>query len=49
MSKSTGIILLALYLLLAGLLLITNVRVEFANFIQGALAIGAAIFLVLGK
>lgn len=49
MTKSLGTILLALYLVLVGLLLITNVRFEFANFLQGGLAIGAAVCLFLGK
>ncbi len=49
MSKTIGVILLAIYLIVVGLLAITNVRFEFQHVITGCLAIGAAVCLLLGK
>jgi len=44
-----GIILLAIFLLLYGLCTITNVQFEMQNFLLGASALAAAIFLALGR
>jgi hypothetical protein len=49
MSRSWGIILLALFLIIFGVLAITNIQVQFAEFIEGGLAIASAICLLLGK
>jgi hypothetical protein len=48
-GKSWGIILLALWLLLYGLLAVTNFRFEAEHLVMGLLAIAAAIALFLGK
>jgi len=48
-TKSWGIILLSLWLILYGVLEITNIEVQFANFILGTLAIAAAVGLLFGK
>lgn len=48
-QRSIGIILLCLYLMVVGLLLITNIKFQFDTAIEGVLAIGAAIFLALGR
>jgi hypothetical protein len=49
MTKSFGVILLAIYLILTGILAITNVTIAFAGVVLGVLAIGAGICLLLGK
>lgn len=49
MSRSIGTILLCVYLLVVGLLLITNIRFQFQEAVQGFLAVGAAVFLLLSK
>lgn len=49
MPRTIGLILLVCYLIIVGILLITNIRFEAMNLIQGCLAIGAGIFLALGK
>lgn len=49
MTKSLGVILLAIFLLVFGLLAITNIRFELQNVITGCLAIGAAVCLLIGK
>lgn len=47
--KSWWAILLALYLCVVGVLLLTNVTIVAAQIVQGVLAITAAICLLLGK
>jgi hypothetical protein len=49
MTRNIGIILLALYLLIVGVLALTNIQIVAVNIVQGVLAIGAAICLVIGK
>jgi len=49
MAKSIGMILLCLYLILVGILAVTNITVAFAGVIVGCLAIAAGVFLLLGK
>ena len=49
MTKSWGIILLAIWLLIFGLTTLTNFRVVYTDIVQGFLAIGAGICLLLGK
>lgn len=49
MGKSWGVILLALFLLIWGLTALTNFRVVYTDVIQGLLAIGSGICLLLGK
>ena len=49
MTKSWGIILLSLWLILYGVLAVTNIEVQFANLIMGVLSIAAAIALLFGK
>lgn len=49
MTKSIGLILLCLYLFVVGIMLLTNLQIVAANIVQGVLAIGAAVFLALGK
>jgi len=49
MTKSIGMILLCIYLIVTGLLSLTNLMIELANIILGCLAIGSGILLLLGK
>lgn len=49
MTRSIGVILLVIFLIVYGLLAITNIRFELQNFLVGTLAIGAGIFLAIGK
>lgn len=49
MTRSIGMIFLCVFLLLTGLLLVTNIKFELQNFALGTSAIAAAIFLALGK
>lgn len=48
-NRSIGVILLALFLLVFGILAVTNITFAFAPVVEGLLAIGAAIFLFLGR
>lgn len=47
--RSIGMILLIIWLLLWGLLAVTNFQFEFQEVVMGFLAIGAAIFLAIGR
>ncbi len=49
MSRSIGMILLCIFLAVYGLLAVTNITFAFQTAVLGFLAIGAAIFLALGK
>lgn len=49
MTRSIGVILLCVFLIVFGLLRITNLQLAFEPLIVGALAIGAGIFLAIGK
>lgn len=49
MSQSWGIILLALYLIVVAIGILTNVQIVAVTIIQGCLAIGSAICLLLKK
>lgn len=49
MSRKLWVIVLAIWLLLYGLLAITNFRFEAQNLIMGILAIAAAVLLVLDR
>ena len=49
MSKSFGVILLAIWLILTGILQLTNITFVAAAIILGCLAIGAGVCLLLGK
>jgi hypothetical protein len=47
--KTWWAILLALYLVIVGILTLTNVTIVAASIVQGVLAIAAAVCLLLGK
>lgn len=49
MTRSFGIILLAIFLLFYAFLALTNLEVVFSKVIQGVLAAAAAICLLWGK
>lgn len=49
MNRKLWVIALAVWLLLYGLLAITNFRFEFQGFVMGVLAIAAAILLILDR
>jgi len=49
MRRSIGAILLIIWLLLTGVLQITNFQIEHANFVMGVLVIAAAVFLAVDK
>lgn len=49
MTRSIGVILLVIFLVLWGLLAISNFSFQFSGFVLGALAIGAGILIALGK
>jgi len=49
MNRKIWMVLLALFLLVTGLLAITNIRFELQHVLVGVLAIGAAVFLFLDK
>jgi hypothetical protein len=49
MSRSWGVILLSIYLILVGILALTNVTIAFAGAVLGVLAIAAGLCLLLGK
>lgn len=49
MSRKIWVIVLAIWLLLYGLLAITNFRFELQGFVMGVLAIVAAVFLFLDR
>jgi hypothetical protein len=49
MSRKLWVIALAIWLLLYGLLAITNFRFEMQNFVMGILAIIAAVLLALDR
>lgn len=49
MTKSIGLILLCIFLIVHGLLLITNIQFQLSGFVLGVSAIAAAIFLAIGK
>jgi hypothetical protein len=49
MSRSFGVICLAVFLILFGLLTVTNIQVYAANGIKGVLAIAAGVLLLVGK
>lgn len=48
-NKSIGMILLCLWLLLWGILSVTNITFVFSGVVLGFLAIAAAVFLALGR
>lgn len=48
-DRTIGVILLVLFLLVFGLLHISNFHFDLENFVLGALAIGASVFLLIGK
>lgn len=48
-QRTIGVIRLCLFLLVVGILAITNIKFQFDTVIEGLLAIGAAIFLALGR
>lgn len=48
-GRKLWVIVLAIWLLLTGLLMITNFRFEAQNLIMGILAIAAAVLLVLDR
>lgn len=49
MSRKAWVIVLAIWLVLWGLLAITNFKFELENFVMGALAVTAAILLLLDR
>jgi uncharacterized integral membrane protein len=49
MTKSWGIILLAIFLLVYAFLALTNLEIVYVNVIQGVLAAAAGVCLLLGK
>ncbi len=49
MSRKLWVILLAIWLVLYGLLAITNFRFEMENFVMGILAIAAGVLLALDR
>lgn len=49
MSRTIGVIILAVYLILSGILAVSNITIAFAGVVLGILAIAAGIFLFLGK
>lgn len=48
-NRSIGFILLIIFLLLWGILSVTNITFAFSGVVLGFLAIAAAIFLALGR
>lgn len=49
MSRSWGIILLAIYLIVVAICSLTDIGIVAVRIIQGCLAAGAAICLLIGK
>lgn len=49
MTRSIGVILLAIWLIVYAIITLTNLEVVAANIIQGCLAAGAGICLLIGK
>lgn len=49
MTRSIGLVLLVCFLLITGLLMVTNIHFEQERFVMGLTALAAAIFLALGK
>lgn len=48
-NRSLGMILLCIWLILTGVLSVTNITFAAASIIMGVLAIAAGIFVLLGK
>jgi hypothetical protein len=48
-DRSIGLILLCIFLILTGLLGLTNFKFDYQNLLMGVLAIGGGVFLLLGK
>lgn len=49
MAKSFGVILLAIWLILYAIVTLTNLQVVAMTVIQGCLALGAGVCLLIGK